>query len=152
MFHRRSAATVTGLTLGLAMFFAVPATAVTEQTQELKLSGDPHVTASSPLTLKAKKIASGTLTLACFDFTFTGDLVDPGDELILSPDGVGDYGGGFSAGSEPIATRTICFNDPVFLADVADGNSSEQFTVRANPSVGSGPFTVSSVTMRLTYA
>lgn len=147
----RLLAVVTGLALGLAVFAAVPAVAAPpQQTQELKLSGDPHVTGSNSLTLKAKRIASGTLVLACFDFSFTGDLVDPGEELSIFPDGIGGGGGFFNGGTEPLATRTICFVDPVVLTDIADGNRSESFVVRANP--GSSTFTVSSVTMTLTYA
>lgn len=147
----RFPAVVTGLALGLAVFAAVPAVAAPpQQTQELKLSGDPHVTGSNSLTLKAKKISSGTLVLACFTFSFTGDLLDPGEGLTITPDGALSEGPGFENGStEPIATRTLCSDDPVVLTEIADGNSTEQFVLRANP--GSSTFTVSSVTMTLTY-
>lgn len=122
-----------------------------QQTQELKLSGDPHVTGSNSLTLKATKIAPGTLALACFTFNFTGDLLDPGDGLTISTERKFENGPGFeNVGTEPTATRTLCSDDPVYLAEIADGNSAEQFVVRANP--GSSTFTASSVTIELTYA
>jgi hypothetical protein len=44
--------------------------------------------------------------------------------------------------------RTLCVDDPSFLPVIADGNSSEQFVVVADPG---STFTVSSVTMTLTY-
>ncbi|MBT2554280.1 hypothetical protein [Arthrobacter sp. ISL-5] len=142
----------TAAALGLAVFSAVPAVASTEQTPELKLSGDPHVTGSSPLTLKAKKIASGTLELVCWTFTFTGDLLDPGEGLTITPDNLDPGAGpGFeNVGTEPTVTRTLCVDDPTFLPEIADGNSAEQFVVGASP--GSSTFTVASVTMTLTYA
>ena len=152
MRHRLLAVVATGIALGFAVFAAVPAAAAPPpQTQELKLSGDPHVTGSNSLTLKAKKIAKGTLALACFTFTFAGDLVDPGEGLTITPDGSSEEGPGFeNVSTEPLATRTLCSDDPAFLAEIADGNSAEQFVLRANPA--SSTFTVSSVTMTLTYA
>jgi hypothetical protein len=141
---------VLALVTGLALFAAVPAAAATQQTQELKLSGDPQVTVSNPLTLKAKKIQKGTLELACFTFNFTGDLVDPGEGLTITPDGELGEGPGFeNISSNPISTRMLCIDDPVVLEEIADGNSAEKFVLRANP--GSSTFTVSSVTLALTY-
>lgn len=137
---------------GSTIFAAAPAvSAPRPATQELKLSGDPHVTGSNSLTLKAKKIASGTLVLACFTVTFTGDLLDPGEGFTITPDGSASEGPGFENGSDaPIATRTLCSDDPTVLSEIADGNSAEDFVLRARP--GSSTFTVSSVTMTLTYA
>jgi hypothetical protein len=142
---------LTALTaLGLSVAAAAPATAAT-QTQDLKLSGDPHVTGSNSLTLKAKQIPRGTLVNACFTFTFTGDLLDPGEGLTITPDGSPSEGGGIiNVGTTPTTTRTVCFNDPASLAPIADGNSAEHFVVRANPS--GSTFTLASVVMELTFS
>jgi hypothetical protein len=153
MRHRLLTVVAIGIALGFAVFAAVPAAAAPPpQTQELKLSGDPHVTGSNSLTLKATKIAQGTLALACFTFTFAGDLLDPGEGFTITPDGSSGEGPGFENPSTgpPLSTRTLCSDDPAFLGEIADGNSAEQFVLRANPA--SSTFTVSSVTMTLTYA
>jgi hypothetical protein len=136
--------------LGLGVSSAAPAAAATERTQELKLSGNPHVTESNSLTLKAKQIASGTLERVCWTFIFADDLLDPSEGLTITPDGLDpDSGPGFFNGStEPTVARTLCVDDPSFLPVIADGNSSEQFVVVADPG---STFTVSSVTMTLTY-
>lgn len=138
--------------LGLAVSSAVPAAASTDRTHELRLIGDPHVTSSSSLTLLATRIDRGTLEGVCWTFTFTEDLLDPGEGLTITPDDLDPNSGpGFENGSiESTVTRTLCMDDPSFLPLIADGNSVERFIVVANPS--SSTFTVKSVTMTLTYA
>ncbi|PNH85263.1 hypothetical protein [Arthrobacter sp. AFG20] len=152
MFYRLRAVVVTGLALGLAAFAAVPAVgAPTQHEQKLQLSGDPHVTGSNSLALKAKKIPSGALVEACFTFRFTGDLLDLGEGLTLAPKGQ-EGPGFFNPSSEPISSRTMCVNNdnaPDFIAAIEQG-SAEKFIVKADPSTST--FTVSSVRMILTYA
>jgi hypothetical protein len=60
----------------------------------------------------------------CFDFTFTNDLLDPGELLRVTPLALFPSLGGpaFSnAGTEPQATRTLCLADPDFTSIFADG-------------------------------
>jgi hypothetical protein len=138
--------------LGLAVSSAVPAAASTERTHVLRLIGDPHLTSSNSLTLIATRIDRGTLERVCWTFNFTGDPLDPGEGLTITPDDLDPNSGpGFeNVGTEPTGTRTLCVDDPSFLPLIADGNSVERFVVVANPS--SSTFTVKSVTMTLTYA
>ena len=152
MFHRLQTVVVTGLALGLAVFAAVPAVAAPSQsTQQLQLSGDPHVTGTNSLILKAKKVPPGELVEACFTFSFTGDLLDLDEGLTLAPKG--QEGPGFyNPSSEPISTRTMCVNNdnaPDFIAAIEQG-SADKFIVKADSSTST--FTVSSVSMTLTYA
>lgn len=137
--------------LGFAVSSALPAAASPERTHELRLIGDPHVTGSNSLTLIATRIDRGTLERVCWTFTFTEDLLDPGEGLTITPDDLDPNSGpGFeNVSAESTVTRTLCVDDPSFLPLIADGNSAERFVVVANP--GTSTFTVSSVTMTLTY-
>lgn len=142
----------TAAVLGIAASSAVPAVASTESTQALRLIGDPNVNGSNSVTVIATNIERRTLELVCWTFNFSGDLIDTGEGLTITPDDLDPGAGpGFqSVSDEPTATRTLCVDDPTFLAEIADGNAVERFVVEAYP--GSSTFTLASVTMTLTYA
>ncbi|WP_424348542.1 hypothetical protein [Kocuria sp. CH-021] len=139
---------MTGLALGLAVVASAPASAA-EQTINLRLIGSPHVSDGDTLTVLATNVPKETLTTACFNFTFTDDLVDPGEGLTIITADSGNGPGFFNPTTESQATRTLCIEDPSILEDIADGNSAERFVIQAMPG---STFTVSSVSLTLTTA
>ena len=82
---------------------------------------------------------------ACLVFGFSGDLLDPGDELFITVDAT-DAGSFFNPGSEPEPTRTFCWVatlHPTIVAEFMDGKAKLNFTA------GSGSVTLGSVTLTI---
>jgi len=82
---------------------------------------------------------------ACLAFGFSGDLLDPGDELFITVDATA-AGSFFNPGSEPEPTRTFCWVatlHPAIVAEFMDGKAKLEFIA------GSGSVTLGSVTLTI---
>ncbi len=82
---------------------------------------------------------------ACLVIEFSDDVLDPGDELLITVDG-SDAGGFFNSGSEPQAERTFCWSSafaPSTIADFLDGKAKLEFIA------ASGSVTLRSVTLTI---
>jgi hypothetical protein len=83
---------------------------------------------------------------ACLVFTFSGDLLDPGDDVEITVDGSAAGGFARDPGSEPQATRTFCWSQifhPAIVADFLDGKAKLKFTAL------SGSVALTSVTLTI---
>lgn len=83
---------------------------------------------------------------ACLDFEFSGDVLDPGEEVRITIDGH-DAGGFANFGTGAQATRTTCRNkdyQPEEVGLLLDGKAKLQFMTLA------GSVTLRSVTLRVT--
>jgi len=63
--------------------------------------------------------------LLCLVFHFNGDLVEPGEEVLITFEQSASSASGFgNVGSDPIAERELCITDPVVLAGFVDGHET----------------------------
>jgi hypothetical protein len=82
---------------------------------------------------------------ACLVFEFSGDLLDPGDDLSIFVDG-SDGGGFFNPGPVSQAVRTFCWSEiyqPATIADFLDGKAKLEFIA------SSGSVAIGSVTLTI---
>lgn len=90
------------------------------------------VTAGHPALAKVNLHAKfSSVDSVCFDFTFEGDLLDPGEILRVTPlelfPSLGGPGFG-NGGAEPVAQRTLCVESsvaPDITALFADGKAKD---------------------------
>lgn len=86
------------------------------------------VSAGSPIEAKLKvKDISATATLVCIEFQFEGDMLDPGEGLLID---LGPGAGAFGAtnvSDVPEASRQLCTAQAEQLAAFVDGR--ESFTI-----------------------
>ncbi len=80
-----------------------------------------------------------SVTLVCISFQFEGDLLDPGETLLVDF-GVGFAGGFTNIGSTPLSELTTCNAQPENLATLLDGR--QDLVIFMDP----GSVTIASVT------
>lgn len=122
----------------------VPSTAIAQQEIKLHPKAPVTVTEGAPITAKIKPHEiPAALTLVCIDFQFEGDLLDPGETLIvdLGPS-LGAFGS-INFGDTSLPSQSVCTAQSEHLAAFFDGRERVQVAIEA------GSATVTSASLRM---
>jgi hypothetical protein len=143
---------VVGLIAVLMLVFNGVAGASTSYEAKVKLHPKVPVTITTTAPVQGRLIVPGTrfasIDSACFTFTFSGDLLDPGESLFIDLGGSPQTSFGFQNVSSTSTTRrTVCivsgFHDAL-LALLLDGKQRFELTTER------GSVTVTSVEVVIT--
>jgi hypothetical protein len=141
-----------GLVTVLVIGLSGVATASTTYEAKVKLHPKVPVTITPTSPVEGRLMVPGTrfvsIASACFTFTFSGDLLDPGESLFIDLGGSPQTTFGFeNVSSTSTASRTICivsgFHDSL-LALLLDGKQRFELTTEG------GSVTVTSVEVVIT--
>lgn len=101
-----------------------------QQSVKLRPKAPTTVTAGAPIEAKIKvKDMSETASLVCIEFQFEGDMLDPGEGLLID---LGSSAGAFGATNvspAPEASRQLCTAQTEQLAAFIDGRESVAVTM-----------------------